>query len=84
MPTEPDRRDGRLERLLGPLLDLFLRLSALRLLLLEELCVGSPLLRCLRLEAGKDVSIGEVRMYHLDTGPGAGGVGQLTMVKWCS
>lgn len=49
--TEPDGRDGRLGRVLGPLLDLVLRLAHARLVILGELEVCPPLLRCLRLWA---------------------------------
>ncbi len=47
--TEPDGRDGRLRRVLGPLLDLVLGLAHARLVVLGELEVGPPLLGCLRL-----------------------------------
>lgn len=47
--TEPDWGDGRLGRVLGTLLELVLGLAASGLLLLGELEVGPPLLRCLGL-----------------------------------
>lgn len=51
MRTEPDGRDGRLGRVLGPLLDLVLGLAHARLVVLGELEVCPPLLGCLRLWA---------------------------------
>lgn len=47
--TEPERRDGRLGQVLGPLLELRLRLAAAGLLLPGELQVRPPLLQRLRL-----------------------------------
>lgn len=47
--TEPNWRDGRLLHLLSALLELILRLAHARLVLLGELEVCPPLLRCLGL-----------------------------------